>query len=106
MEAGLPSDTPARSEAERRDRELADLRELLRLRAFREFLWRLFARTGLFRQSFTGNSWTFFNEGQRSVGNWVFSECLSASPDPREIGGLICRQEVMTDDSSGKRSNG
>ena len=34
----------------------------------RHFVWLLLGDTGLFRDSFTGNSHTFYNEGKRSVG--------------------------------------
>lgn len=34
----------------------------------RRFMWDLLGRCGVFRTSFTGNSTTFFNEGQRNIG--------------------------------------
>jgi hypothetical protein len=34
----------------------------------RRFVWELLGETGMFRDSFTGNSTTFYNEGRRSVG--------------------------------------
>ena len=42
----------------------------------RRFIWRLLERTGLHRSSFTGNSTTFFNEGQRNVGLLIQAELL------------------------------
>lgn len=34
----------------------------------RRIVWRILGLTGLFRSSFTGNSQTFFMEGERNVG--------------------------------------
>lgn len=52
----------------RRERELNDLAAVLRTAEGRRLVYRLFDVAGIFRSSFTGNSTTFFNEGQRQVG--------------------------------------
>ena len=64
-----------------RDRELADLTKLLQQDWGRRLLWRVLERSGLHRTSFTGNSTTFFNEGQRNLGLWLVDEMLSADTD-------------------------
>lgn len=64
-----------------RDRELADVKKLLQQEWGRRFLWRVLDHSGLHRTSFTGNSTTFFNEGQRNLGLWLVDEVLSADTD-------------------------
>jgi hypothetical protein len=51
-----------------RERELQDLGDVLSTEAGRRLIYRLLGIAGVYRSSFTGNSTTFFNEGQRSVG--------------------------------------
>ena len=50
------------------DEEINDLRDMMSSRTGRRTMWRLLDQCGVFRISFTGNSTTFFNEGQRNVG--------------------------------------
>jgi hypothetical protein len=64
-----------------RDRELADLKKLLQQDWGRRIVWRVLDYSGLHRTSFTGNSTTFFNEGQRNIGLWLVDEVLSADTD-------------------------
>lgn len=52
----------------RRERELNDIGKVLATAEGRRLFYRLFDVAGIFRSSFTGNSTTFFNEGQRQVG--------------------------------------
>ena len=42
---------------------------------------RLLERTGVFRSSFTGNSETFFLEGQRNVGLMLMAQIHDACPE-------------------------
>lgn len=63
------------------DRDLADLKRLLQEDWGRRFVWRVLETSGLFRSSFTGNSTTFFNEGQRNIGLWLVDEVLAADAD-------------------------
>lgn len=74
------------SEAERRELLLA-ARSLLDQEAGQRFLWWLLERSHVFRTSFTGNSNTFFLEGERNIGLQVFALCLEAEPD--FLNGLI-----------------
>lgn len=51
-----------------RDRDIDALNHVLSTELGRWFFCRLLDRTGILKQSFTGNSETFFNEGKRKVG--------------------------------------
>lgn len=46
----------------------------------RRIMWRLLGWTGMYRSSFTGNSETFFREGERNVGLRVNAALLQADP--------------------------
>lgn len=54
--------------------EQADIRVLMDTPQFRRFLRRYLTLTHVFQTTFTGNSETFFREGQRSVGTTMFGE--------------------------------
>ena len=54
---------------------------LMNDRRGRRFVWMLLESTGVFRSSFTGNSTTFFNEGQRNVGLMVLSLINELAPN-------------------------
>lgn len=47
----------------------------------RRVMYRLLERTGVFRSSFTGNSETFFLEGQRNVGLMLMAQIHEACPE-------------------------
>lgn len=57
-----------------REREVADLRVLMGTAAGRRFMWRLLEKTGLYKSSMTGNSQTFFLEGQRNIGLYLLAQ--------------------------------
>ena len=61
-----------------RDRELSDIRKVIREPEGRRFYWRVLSDAGIFRNSFTGNSTTFYNEGQRSIGLGLLEDLLEA----------------------------
>lgn len=61
--------------------EIEDFKWLVAHAQGRRFLWRLLDRTGVFRTSMTGNSMTFFNEGQRNVGLVLLAEFNEHSLD-------------------------
>lgn len=50
------------------DQEVADFKWLMSDKRGRRIVWGLLEKTGLYRSSFTGNSETFFREGERNVG--------------------------------------
>ncbi len=51
-----------------RQEEINDLRSVMKNKGGRRFICKLLDDTGIFKLSFTGNSQTFFNEGQRNIG--------------------------------------
>lgn len=63
------------------DQERADLQWLMGSKRGRRIMWRLLERTGVWRSSFTGNSETFFREGQRNVGLWLMAQIHEVCPD-------------------------
>ncbi len=62
------------------DRDNNDLKKLLAQVEFRRFAWRLLMSTGLYKNSFTGNSHTFYYEGQRMVGLRLLNMIMNANP--------------------------
>lgn len=70
--------TRKRKDEHIRDREMHDMRTVMSTVEGRRFVWRLLERAGVFRTSFTGNSTTFFNEGQRNMGLIVLADVHEA----------------------------
>lgn len=70
-------DTTRRS----REQEIADMRIVLGTPEGRRFFARLIAMTGIYEDSMTGNSYTFYNEGQRSIGLRLMKDLNEVSPD-------------------------
>lgn len=66
----------------KRQREISDIKSVIKLPEGRRMFWRVMARSGIFKMSYTGeiNS-TMFNEGRRDIGNWLFSELFEANPN-------------------------
>lgn len=63
-----------------RDREISDLKFILKYAEGRRFLWRLLELAGVMQCSFTGNSETFFREGKRSVGLAFLDDLFKYAP--------------------------
>jgi hypothetical protein len=61
--------------------EQDDFKWLMSSKRGRRIVWRLLERTGVYRSSFTGNSETFFREGQRNVGLMLMAQINEFSPD-------------------------
>lgn len=61
--------------------EADDFRWLMQDKRGRRQMWRLISMTGVYRCSFTGNSHTFFNEGQRNVGLQLVAKIHEFCPD-------------------------
>lgn len=72
------SDDDARLAAEQ---ESEDWKWLLADKRGRRVAFRLLDRAGVFRSSFTGNSETFFREGQRNIGLMIMAQIHDAAPD-------------------------
>lgn len=73
-----------------RDLELNDIRFVLGTVQGRRMLWRYLAACGVYKSSFTGNSQTFFLEGQRNIGLLLLADIQDASPE----GYLLMMQEA------------
>lgn len=71
----------SRRERDRAKRDTADLRWIMSDPRGRRFIWRLLGITGIFRSSFTGNSETFFREGERNVGLKLLTEVTRDAND-------------------------
>lgn len=63
------------------DQEKMDMQWLMGSKRGRRIMWRLLERTGVYRSSFTGNSETFFREGQRNVGLMLMAQIHEVCPD-------------------------
>lgn len=64
----------ARQEKESREQELADFQFIMENPQGRRFMMRMLDMTGFQKSSFTGNSTTFFNEGQRNIGLQLWAD--------------------------------
>ena len=85
MEALFGADVKVHDKARRMDDEqrrelLAAVRGVMGAAAGQRFLWWLLEQTHVFQTSFTGNSATFFMEGERNVGLKLFALCMEADP--------------------------
>ena len=81
--AGDPEAVRDRRESAKRGDEarVRGLRYILANQDAREWLWDLMGFTGLNKTSFTGNSQTFFLEGQRNVGLKIQADIVKHSPE-------------------------
>lgn len=68
-----------------RDQELRDMKTILEYPFGRRLVWRYLGLAGVFKLSFTGNSETFFNEGQRNIGLKLLADVMEAKPDAYQI---------------------
>lgn len=58
-----------------------DIAGLLNRPEFRRYVKRYLALCNVFKTTFTGNSETFFREGQRSIGTTMFGEIMQVNPE-------------------------
>lgn len=63
------------------DTEIDDLKWLMSTEQGRRIVSKLFELSGVFRPSYTGNSKTFYNEGQRSIGLPYYEQVTTHCPD-------------------------
>lgn len=61
-----------------RAKELDDFRWLMSHKQGRRIVWRILEQAGVYRQTFTGNSESFFLEGKRNMGLFVLAESMDA----------------------------
>jgi len=61
--------------------QMADIRLILETEQGRRFIWKYLSKCGVFRSSFTGNSNTFFREGERNIGLQLMEEVMAADAD-------------------------
>lgn len=64
-----------------RDRELADLREVLSSVSGRRFIWRMLERCKVFGTVWDGSAKIHYNSGQQDIGHWVMAEIGTADED-------------------------
>lgn len=64
-----------------RDNELRDLREVLNTEAGQRVLWRILSECEIFRVSFTGDEYTNYYEGRRSIGLFLVNEICEVDSD-------------------------
>jgi len=65
-----------------RELSVADgLKDCLKTKQGRDFVWDILSVTGVFRSSFTGNAVTFFNEGRRDVGLQLLARITKLCPE-------------------------
>lgn len=75
------NDKQADKAERRRERELSDIRFIIKSPEGRRFYWRLMSDAGVFRRSFNGDTvGTMFNEGRRSLGLDILNDLLEAKP--------------------------
>jgi hypothetical protein len=64
------------------DKQHNDIKFILATEQGRRFLWELLSSCGVYRQSADhSGSWTYFNEGKRSIGLEVLTQITAADPD-------------------------
>lgn len=83
------------------EQEKEDFKWLMGSKRGRRITWRLLERTGVYRSSFTGNSETFFREGQRNVGLMLMAQIHEVCPDQYAVM-LKEQQNVRTNADDGR----
>ena len=71
----------AKKELRGRDRELADLREILATKGGRRFVWRLLNASELFSIAEVMNASIYALEGKRKLGKLLFLDVMEAAPE-------------------------
>lgn len=65
-----------------RDLQLSDLKFALSTKPGRRLVWRMLCKCGIYEQSAADSgSWTYFNEGRRSVGLFLIAEIMEVEPE-------------------------
>jgi len=85
------------------DQYAEDIKWLLSSKQGRRIVWRLLAATGIHRNSFTGNSTTFFREGERNVGLRFTRDFMAAAAEEYRI---MWTENARTEDFDVRDANG
>lgn len=86
-----------------REEEIADVRWLMSSERGRRIMWRLLALAGTFRLSFNTNAMQMaFNEGNRNLGNQLFSEVMTHCPE--RYPAMVKEQQDAKRDGNGDQS--
>lgn len=78
------ADETKSKDAEKREEQerLNDIIAVMTEPAGRRYVWRLLEEARVFTSSYAHETnQTFFREGQRNVGLWIFTQLLEASPE-------------------------
>ncbi|MGA9070077.1 MAG: hypothetical protein WB424_07475 [Terracidiphilus sp.] len=87
-----------------RDVQIADLKWLMSSPRGRRFMWRLLDLSGPFRISFDTNAMKMaFNEGNRNLGNQMFSEVMTFCPELYPV--MVKEQRNDSRDGNGDHTN-
>ena len=62
-------------------KERNELKTLLKDAVFRRLMWKNLSKCGIYTTTMTGNSWSYHNEGKRSVGLEMLSDIMLADPN-------------------------
>ena len=73
-------DKARRMDDQERRELLAAVKDLLAEEKGKRLVWWILEQAHVFQNSFTGNSHTFFLEGERNVGLKLFALCMEAEP--------------------------
>ena len=99
----------SRRERDRAKRDTADLRWIMSDPRGRRFIWRMLGITGIFRSSFTGNSETFFREGERNVGLKLLTEVTRDANDlyltAQQEAADEAKRDAVADETTNEESN-
>jgi len=71
----------AKAQAVKLESQHEDMRWLMGHAQGRRVVWRMLEQAGIYRDSFTGNSTTFYNEGRRAMGLFVLEQVMAACPE-------------------------
>lgn len=64
-----------------REREIDDFKFVMGDPRGRRVIWRVLEKAGIYRSSYTGNSETFFREGERNIGLMLLAEMMTTCPE-------------------------
>jgi len=68
-------------EKQRRDRELNDIKKIVKTADGRRLYWRLLSECGIFKTSLADEHKIFFNEGKRVIGLIFLDDLMKIAPD-------------------------